>query len=276
MNQRAIKAQLAKALGHLDPRELENLIDYYLDAYQQKILAGELSQVQLTEDIIALKKEVPVQYVTGISFFYGHRFFVEPGCLIPRQETEELVHWVIEESKTKASFKILDIGIGSGCILLSIMSAMSKFMEVEGWGIDVSEAALRVVKKNTKKMKLEARTILADIDQDNEWPNQLDCIVSNPPYILDSEKSRMDISVLTYEPEVALFVPDSDPLHYYKRIMHLGLSLLKPNGVIYFETSDLYHSELESAIDKEQYSATFKKDINGKWRMLKLTKLQLS
>ena len=270
MNQSEIRSYLTETLSHLTGRELNNLISYYLDAHQQ--LASALKREKLEKDIQALKEGIPVQYVTGITFFYGHRFITNSGCLIPRPETEELVHWIVKDNKSKSSFRIMDIGVGSGCILLSVMSALNN-TELEGWGLDISLPAINVFNSNAKMLNLKVHPLLADIRMHQELPSDLDCIVSNPPYILSEERDRMDKSVLEYEPEIALFVPGEDPLFYYKRIMDLGLTLLKPQGVIYFETSDLYHNELLDSIDTNQYSPTFRRDLSGKWRMLKLTKL---
>ena len=273
MNQNTVRAHLSQALSHIDQRERENIITYYLDARQKEILTSSLTTQELEKDAQDLKEGVPVQYVTGVTFFYGHRFISERGCLIPRPETEELVHWIIEDNKSKEEFQILDIGVGSGCILLSVLAELNKNSQATGWGIDVSQTALTVFEKNAVKMDLKVNSELTDIREDLDLPKYFDCIVSNPPYILNSERGRMDSSVLKYEPEIALFVTGTDPLYFYKRIMEIGLSLLKPAGVIYFETSDLYHDELDAAIDRNNYLPTFKKDMSGHWRKLKLTRI---
>ncbi len=276
MNQKAVRQYLVEALEGYDERERSNVIAYYLDAKQSEILSNSLDIDTLAADVLAINQGQPVQYVTGVSFFYGHRFVVNQGCLIPRPETEELVHWIISECRLLDALKILDIGVGSGCILLSVLSELNKrSIEVEGFGLDVSEAAIGIFEENQRKLAVSAQSILGDIRSDLELPS-VNVIVSNPPYILDEEKGRMDASVLSYEPKEALFVDGLDPLVFYKRVMELGKTLLIPGGVIYFETSDLYHIELSAAIDEEIYLSEFRKDLNGNWRMLKLTKRQPS
>jgi release factor glutamine methyltransferase len=276
MKQQAVRQYMIEALEGFEERERNNVISYYIDAKQAEILSNTLASQQLAADVSALNKGEPVQYVTGISFFYGHRFCIRPGCLIPRPETEELVHWIIEDSRRLDALKILDIGVGSGCILLSVVSALeNRGIDVGGFGLDISPAAIEVFNENKKRIGVGAQAIIGDIRSDLDLP-MVNVIVSNPPYILDEEKARMDASVLTYEPPEALFVEGSDPLVYYKRVMELGKTFLLPGGVIYFETSDLYHTELSEAIDEQTYYPEFRKDLNGSWRMLKLTKHQLS
>jgi len=245
-------------------REAQNITNYYLDACPSS------TSKTIDLDLAKLLSGMPVQYVTEVSFFYGHQFFVDQRVLIPRPETEELVFWVISDvgGKTKS---ILDIGTGSGCILLSVLKKAS---ECRGYGLDVSSKAMQVFNLNKTRLNVQAESIVGSILDPYciQFLNTYDVIISNPPYILDSEKNRMGEGVVSNEPSKALFVDGTDPLIFYKQIMEFGLNHLKPRGAIYFETSDLYHEELKSICKVSDYEYEFKKDMQGNWRMLKLTK----
>jgi len=246
-------------------RELTSVISYYIDA-TRKVLPWD--ETQVLKDIDLLLDDVPVQYVTKTSFFFGHKFLVDSSVLIPRPETEELVDWILTEEKGIGK-SVLDIGTGSGCILLSILS---KLPESKGVGVDISDAAIEVFKINGQRLELEAETEIADILYDDLADRfaAADIIVSNPPYILESEKDRMGESVLKYEPEVALFVPYDDPLVFYKRIINLVMKHSSKGARIYFETSDLYQLELEVFVQKTGLEYEFRKDLSGNQRMLRI------
>lgn len=191
-----------------------------------------------------LQKE-PVQYVLGHTCFCGMEFDVRPGVLIPRPETEELVSWIVDECGKPAcpvgAPKVLDIGTGSGCIAVSL--AKNGFL-AEGW--DISPEALEVARCNADKLGVEVYFILKDILQIEEKEavqENYDVIVSNPPYICHREAREMDANVLDYEPQIALFVPDSDPLIFYRYIVRFACRHLSSGGRLYFEINRAYGKE---------------------------------
>jgi len=243
-------------------REANNIVDYYADAMTDR------SESEVSADTERLLSDEPVQYVCNTSFFYGHRLYVDNNVLIPRPETEELVHWIITDVKDR-KVDILDIGTGSGCILLNVLY---KCQNATGTGVDIEEEVAKVFDKNASILDVNAKFQQLDI-LDKEQITSLqkyDVIVSNPPYILHSEKNRMGESVIKYEPDVALYVEDTNPLLFYKRIKAIGEGHLSPGGSIYFETSDLYHDELLDYVQKSEFQFEFRKDLQGEFRMLKL------
>ncbi len=245
-------------------REIENITRYYMDCQLGS------PEADMLDDISKLKAGMPIQYVTKTSFFYGFQYFIDQGVLIPRPETEELVHWVEQDHKGEADLKILDIGTGSGCILLSLVQKLST---AEALGIDISNEAQMVFEKNVEYLGLNADFSLLDVFDDAavaKLDQDCDIIVSNPPYILSEEKTRMMTSVIKHEPQKALFVDGKDPLIFYKRIISLLPRLLKADGKAYLETSDLYHDELESVVIDSGMDYEFRKDMQGQWRMLKV------
>ena len=249
--------------------EAESMAGYYFDA--KKALGKEIDASLFDEELKRLQKGEPVQYVTGLSFFYGYEFFLNNEVLIPRAETEELVYWAISDFKNKNELNVLDIGSGSGCILAT---ALLELEEAKGEAWDISHEALDCANSNIEKYQLSAQTKLKDVLNLN-WENQdrlFDIVFCNPPYILESEVKRMDSHVHGYEPHIALFVDGEDPLVFYKQIIRNLNSILKSDGAVYFETSDLYHDELEAFIKSTRYSFEFKRDMQGKWRMLKIWK----
>ena len=175
--------------------------------------------------LIELKKERPLQYILGTTYFMDLELEVNAAVLIPRPETEELVHWIISDEDKLNPLKILDIGTGSGCIAVSLKKAAQQ------WNIaalDVSEQALDVAQRNASKNEVSIQFHLDDIFDKKKWLKPLDIIVSNPPYVVPSEKEQMLSNVLDYEPDLALFVPEEDPLLFYKRIIEFAQQNLKP------------------------------------------------
>jgi release factor glutamine methyltransferase len=175
----------------------------------------------------------PWQHVVGFADFYGSKFHVSPDVLIPRPETEELVQLILDNIKPMQT--ILDIGTGSGCIPISIKK---KYEHLTVFGLDISEAALAIARQNATLNQVEIHWRQADILNPNEWSRvggQFDIIVSNPPYVLESDKSKMHRNVLDFDPELALFVADETPLLFYDAIANFALQYLKPNGQLYFE-----------------------------------------
>jgi len=186
---------------------------------------------RIDEVIIRLKKSEPIQYILGETEFHGLRFVVNENVLIPRPETEELVELIVNENKGKNSLNILDIGTGSGCIAIALKKHLPT-CNLTAW--DISVEALNVARQNAVINNVDVNFMQVDVLGD--VPNtQYDIIVSNPPYILESEKQDMEDNVLNYEPHLALFVPDDKGLMFYERIADIAKLLLKPGGKLYFE-----------------------------------------
>jgi len=205
-------------------------------------------QIELQEIMLRLEKGEPVQYILGSADFYGRSFHVAPGVLIPRPETEELCRRIIsEENKIIEEDKkeFLDIGTGSGCIAITLALEVPG-SSVTGW--DISEVALSIANDNARHLGADVTFERQDILNTISSSNKYDLIVSNPPYICDKEKNAISSNVLNYEPYQALFVPDSDPLLYYRSIAIYAVEALKPNGTLYFELNAIYANEVEQML----------------------------
>ncbi|WP_304411420.1 peptide chain release factor N(5)-glutamine methyltransferase [Bacteroides acidifaciens] len=237
-----------------------------LDIYMGKdIILSECKQRELENIIFRLQKNEPIQYIRGIAEFDGRRFKVAPGVLIPRPETVELVELVARENTDAC--RLLDIGTGSGCIAISLDKRLPD-AKVEAW--DISEEALAIAYTNNKELKAEVMFLQRDVLSDDwEKTPSFDVIVSNPPYVTEAEKNGMDANVLDWEPELALFVPDDDPLRFYRRIADLGRELLLPGGRLYFEINQAYGLETAHMLEMNQYrDVRVIKDIFGKDRIV--------
>lgn len=226
-------------------------------------------QVNEVQQILErLKKNEPIQYVLGKTFFYDLEFDVTPDVLIPRPETEELVDWIIKEHMHREP-RIIDVGTGSGCIAISLAKNIQKG-RVEA--VDISEAAIKVASRNALKNKVEniqfrQVDILGYVPP--SFDGKYDIIVSNPPYVTEGEKELMEANVLEYEPENAIFVNNPDALLFYKAIAEFGKSYLKPNGRLYFEINEKFGQEISEHLSSLGYkSIVLKKDINEKDRMI--------
>jgi release factor glutamine methyltransferase len=232
----------------------------------QTISAANLAQI--TEILHRLKQLEPIQYILNNSEFYGLKLKVNPDVLIPRPETEELVDWIIADYK-KTTPEILDIGTGSGCIPIALVKNLPG-ASADGW--DISLEALTVAKGNAISNQVEIGFQYADILK-FIYPStnkKYDIIVSNPPYITISEQLSMHKNIIDYEPHIALFVPDTDPLIFYRAIAELALSLLKPGGGVFFETNEQYGHETAELLELKGYrNIILRKDIHGKERMVK-------
>ena len=221
----------------------------------------------LTEMIRRLQKNEPIQYIIGIESFFGLTFEVNPKVLIPRPETQELVSWIIEDYQSDESIRILDIGTGSGCIPISLAKQLSK-AEVESW--DISEGALEVASRNCERNGVKVLLRQKDVLKAAPEGNLYDVIVSNPPYITNKEKVEMEANVLDWEPSLALFVPDEDPLLFYRKIAQLGCDMLKEGGSLYFEINRAYGEETVLMLKELGYAQIeLKKDSWGNDRMIK-------
>ena len=212
-----------------------------------------------------LKADKPIQYILGETEFSGIDFQLNSETLIPRPETAELVDWVARENT--GACHLLDIGTGSGCIAISLDKKLPD-AEVEAW--DISEEVLAIAQENNKALEAGVtflkRNVLAD-----DWDKtpSFDVIVSNPPYVTETEKAGMDANVLDWEPGLALFVPDDDPLRFYRRIAEVGRELLLPGGRLYFEINQAYGRETAHMLEMNQYhDVRVIKDIFGKDRIV--------
>ena len=222
-------------------------------------------QALLDNTIECLKKQEPIQYILGYSDFCGLRFKVTPATLIPRPETSELVEWIASEATGCES--ILDIGTGSGCIAVSLASKMPQ-STVTAW--DISHEALAVAAENSKTNGCAVTFEQVDILAYKPTGEQFDIIVSNPPYIKENEKEAMHSNVLDWEPHTALFVPDSDPLLFYRTIAEKGLTILKPGGRLYFEINRAHGKETMEMLAALGYTAIeLRKDFADNDRMIR-------
>mgnify|MGYP003290476886 FL=1 len=237
-----------------------------LDIYLGKdMILSECKERELENIIFRLQKNEPIQYIRGFAEFDGRRFKVAPGVLIPRPETVELVELVARENASAR--RLLDIGTGSGCIAISLDKKLPE-AEVEAW--DISEDALAIARENNKELAADVTFLQRDVLSD-DWKKapSFDVIVSNPPYVTEAEKKDMDANVLDWEPELALFVLDDDPLRFYRRIADLGRELLLPDGKLYFEINQAYGRETAHILEMNQYhDVRVIRDIFGKERIV--------
>ena len=222
----------------------------------------------LDNAIERLKKHEPIQYILGYCDFCSLRFKVTPATLIPRPETSELVEWVASEATGSES--ILDIGTGSGCIAISLAHRLQQ-SKVTAW--DISHDALAVAAENSKANGCNVTFEHVDILAYQPTCEQFDIIVSNPPYIKENEKEAMHSNVLDWEPHTALFVPDSDPLLFYRTIAEKGLALLKPGGRLYFEINRAHGNETMEMLAALGYTGIeLRKDFAENDRMIRAVK----
>lgn len=241
-----------------------------VDIYMGKDINLSAKQVSEIESIISrLQKYEPLQYIIGTVEFCGLTLDVAPGVLIPRPETTELVECIVKENLGD-EISILDIGTGSGCIALALNKHLPK-ATVTAW--DVSDEALCIASKNNVKVAGSVRFEKVDVlTAHPEW-EKYDIIVSNPPYIIDAEKKDMERNVLDWEPSLALFVPDEDPLRFYRKISELGRVMLRPNGKAYFEINRMFGRETKEMMKGLGYSSVeIVKDLSGNDRIIKAQK----
>ncbi len=214
-----------------------------------------------------LKKFIPIQYILGETEFYGLNFTVNESVLIPRPETEELVDWIRNENDRNAEVQILDIGTGSGCIAISLKH---EFPNSKVDAFDISETALETAAWNAGRNELSVNFSKVDILNTPDFETRWDIIVSNPPYVLENEKADILPNVLDNEPHVALFVPDNDPLVFYRCIAQFALRQLKPGGKLYFEINRTAGQATIDLLTGMGFSEVeLRKDISGNDRMVK-------
>ena len=226
-------------------------------------------QTELKEISRRLLKREPVQYVLGQVAFCGRTFLVNKHVLIPRPETEELCNWICQSWK-QAPSEILDVGTGSGCIAITL-AAMFPEAHVAAW--DISSKALAVACENAKQthacVSFEQVDVLT-VNRSTLTSNRYDLIVSNPPYVLNKERAKMEQNVVDYEPHTALFVPDEDPLLFYRAIGQYGQTALNEKGWLYFEINPLYANDLKELLSMMSYhDIEINTDQFGKQRMIR-------
>ncbi len=274
-----IKNKFQKELSGLYPKEEISsffylLAEEYLQIRRVDIAldpdkkVSEQDQNKFLSALSRLMEEEPVQYIIGVSYFYDLPFKVNNKVLIPRPETEQLVDWIIKISKTKnEKVKILDIGTGSGCIAVSLAKNLP---ETEVWALDISENAISIAKENAKINQTDIHFIKTDILTTKNIVERFDVIVSNPPYVRELEKEKMKNNVLKFEPELALFVEDEDPLLFYKKIADFAKDHLIAGGELFFEINQ-YQAEntLKMLKNKGFQNIELRKDIFGNDRMIR-------
>jgi release factor glutamine methyltransferase len=257
------------------------LFEHYVLLKRHEILSGSarrISESELLKIHFACKellRQRPIQYITGTAWFYGNPFKVREDVLIPRPETEELCDWIIKDSliafKDTSNLRILDIGTGSGCIAITLKKNIDNATIT---ALDVSPEALQVAAVNAKALNAKIDFLQADILKNELLPvSSFDIIVSNPPYVRESEKEWMKPNVIENEPHLALFVPDEDPLVFYEAIAKLALHSLTEKGRLYFEINENLQKELKILLENLGFNQLeFKKDMNEKVRMLLCTR----
>lgn len=234
--------------------------------------------LQLEKYLKELLMHRPVQYVLNEAWFYKMKFYVNEHVLIPRPETEELVEWITNEVRNtiyglrNKQLGILDIGTGSGCIPISLSS---KLRNIQITSIDISGEALKVASRNAEVLHAGINFIQLDFLQENSWNTlrRYDVIVSNPPYIPENEKAKLDKNVAAFEPSIALFVPDEEPLIFYEKISKFAQSHLNTNGQIFVEIHEQSLKEVREIFTKNNFKIEMKHDMYGKARMVRASKL---
>ncbi len=257
------------------------LLGKVLGISQTDILAGKVVSVTpdttriLKESVKRINNHEPIQYIVGEAHFYGRTFQVDPAVLIPRPETEELIRTVLSWKRTrkgydKSPLKILDIGTGSGCIAITLS------LECEGAGVyasDVSPQALSIAALNARRQEANVNFIEHDILREGIPFRNVDAIVSNPPYIPESEKRFMQTNILSFEPELALFVPDDDPLRFFREIVQKAEEALTTGGLLAVEINERFGREVREVFMSHGFAeVAILADVAGKSRVVKGTK----
>jgi len=248
-----------QAASGMPPHELVLHANAILPAATELILTGWQNRLLCAE---------PLQYITGEAMFYGLLFQVTPAVLIPRPETEELVRWVVQLYAKTDPLHILDIGTGSGCIAVTLAHSLPQ-ASVSAW--DVSADALKIARNNAAQQAVSVQFLQQDVFAVlPKQPQRYHALVSNPPYIPENEQDTLHPNVKAYEPHLALFVSDNDPLVFYRRIAQLGQQLLLPGGALFFELHPPYAGQVATVLEESNYmNIETKNDLQGRARMLK-------
>ncbi len=281
MNFKEASKHIQNQINHIySTRESQNISNLILEdiskltpterlvVKEQEITAHQIHQLEIY--IHQLKQHKPIQQILGFTWFCGNKFFVNEYVLIPRPETEELVELIIKENGNK-NLQILDIGTGSGCIAISLKN---KLPNSTVSAIDVSSFALQIAHKNVEQLKTTIQLKQIDFLNEATW-NELetyDIIVSNPPYIKQSEDVDMQQNVLAHEPHIALFVPDNDALIFYKKIANFAKQHLTNDGIIYVEINEALGTETAVVFTDNGFQTKIINDMQGKERIIKAWK----
>lgn len=228
--------------------------------------------LQLDSVLSQLQQEIPIQYIFEKAYFYGYEFKVSPATLIPRRETEELVEWVLSEMnrQPEKKWRVLDIGTGTGCIPITIKK---EFPLAEVFAMDISTEALKIAKENAKNLNASVIFIEQNI-LSTEQLDSYDIIISNPPYVRNLEKAEIKKNVLAYEPHLALFVEDNDPLIFYRKIAQLAQKSLTENGLLFFEINQYLGEEMQQMVAEYFKIIELRKDLQGNDRMMKCSTIR--
>ena len=256
-------------MGYLVSEHLQNYskIDFHLK--DREPISSEMNE-KFMQILRRLKIGEPLQYITGNTEFYGLPFRVDERVLIPRQETEELADWIIRENAS-LPVRILDMGTGSGCIAVTLAV---KLKNAKVSACDISAGALALAAINAEANRAEVGFFSFDLlDGKAGLPEKYDIMVSNPPYVRKTERALMQRNVLDFEPELALYVPDHDPLLYYRNITLLGRKFLRDGGKMYLEINENFPAEIKRLLENTgYYGIEVRKDINGRYRMARGSK----
>ncbi len=234
---------------------------------------SDVQRAMLNTFVNKLKIHTPIQYIVGKTEFYGFPFLVSDAVLIPRPETEELIEWIVESCDKDNETHMLDIGTGSGCIAVTLACLFPKAQVI---AFDISDEALKIATQNAEVNKVKVIFQKVDILNAEKYSKsdfQWNIIVSNPPYIPKSEQAEIQPNVLDHEPHIALFVPDADPLIFYRKIMEFALKQLKTGGYLFFETHRDWTQEIvKILVVNGFYNVQLRKDLSGNDRMIKAQK----
>ena len=249
---------LLKELCNIDPLKI---------ALDPNFLVKPKNEMLLRSSLKNILRNYPLDYIINKKSFFGYDFYVDENVLIPRPETEELVQWVIDDNNTNDRKKLIDLGAGSGCIGISI----SKTISLDVTLADISKEALRVC--NINKDILESNVKIIEYDMNTKFTNDefFDIIISNPPYLDYSKKDEIDENV-NFEPHIALFAPEDNPLHFYKQILFFANKNLNKGGQIYLEINPDFIKEFNSLLTEfKPNDVNFRVDFRGKKRLAKLS-----
>ncbi|MBQ2376587.1 MAG: peptide chain release factor N(5)-glutamine methyltransferase [Bacteroidales bacterium] len=255
-----IRSMIYSLIEHFTEFDLTKIL-----TYKDELKVSESELLKINFAIKDLKKEKPLQQIIGYTDFLDVRIDVNEHVLIPRVETEEIVQRVINENKGRKNLKIADICCGSGCIAIALKRA---FPDANLYAYDISEEALKKSKENAEKNKEKINFFKENVLESKEKNQEFDIIVSNPPYVRESEKAFMRNNVLLYEPALALFVSDKEPLIFYEHLLKFSNQNLAKNGKIYMEINENLAKETELLFKNFNYQTSVFKDLRGKDRLL--------
>ena len=273
MNLQELEQEFVSAISTVyettEARNIWKLILHYINDHKKEpAIANSTPEEYLAAVRHRLLQHEPIQYILQEAWFYDIPFYVDKSVLIPRPETEELVHWIIQEQQHQTGLSILDIGTGSGCIPCILKR---KLPQAAVFSCDVSNAALEVARRNADTYHLAVTFFeLNFLDtQSRAALPKVNVLVSNPPYIAEKDRISMQQNVLNYEPALALFVPDHDPMRFYKKIAAAADSLLQAGGAIYVETHEALAHAVAGIFERHSFTTLIRKDLQGKQRFVK-------